>query len=162
MKTALYRHFDAARQLLYVGISLSAVARLAQHRRTAHWFELLARVDIEWFPTREIALRAEIQAITHEHPKFNVHHAGAMPAEPEPRIEPRPSFAIEHTLSGRRDGNYFERDDADDMLAWWCAGFPAERFRIVEAPVGGSDELLGATAGSPPLRAFEYDLWRAS
>lgn len=71
-RTELYRHYDSNGDLLYVGISLSAVARLAQHRCEAHWFEYIARVDIEPFPTREAALEAEARAIAEESPKHNV------------------------------------------------------------------------------------------
>jgi hypothetical protein len=56
--------------LLYVGISLSAVARLAGHR-SGGWSDRIARVEIEAFPTREAALRAESAAIAAEKPVFN-------------------------------------------------------------------------------------------
>ena len=77
MRTALYRHFDAAGRLLYVGISLSAVQRLGQHRDNTHWFEAIASVSIEWLPSRAEALEAERRAITTEHPAHNVQHARA-------------------------------------------------------------------------------------
>lgn len=158
MKTALYRHFDAVGQLLYVGISLSAVARLAGHKQTAHWFENIARVDIEWHPTREAALEAEVSAIQLEHPLHNVQHARATPIDHRHHLNPGPSFAIRHVASGRRDGNYPSRDDGDDMLAWWRASFPRDQFELLEAPAGGR----GATAGAIPLRAYEAEQWSAS
>lgn len=34
MKTALYRHWSAEDELLYIGISLQPLARLKQHKRT--------------------------------------------------------------------------------------------------------------------------------
>lgn len=71
-RTALYRHFNAAGDLLYVGISLNAVARLCQHRQAAPWFPDIARVEIEWLPTREAALDAEKAAIRSERPLHNV------------------------------------------------------------------------------------------
>ena len=52
---ALYRHFTADGTLLYVGISLSALNRLGQHRQNAEWFDKIARVEIEHFPTRAAA-----------------------------------------------------------------------------------------------------------
>ena len=75
-RTALYRHFDANGELLYVGISLNAVSRLAQHRQTSPWFDEIARIEIEWHPTREDACDAEITAIHTEHPRYNVIHSG--------------------------------------------------------------------------------------
>lgn len=71
-KTALYRHFDASDRLLYVGISLSAVQRLAQHRTGAKWFDQIARVDVQWLPSREDALAAESEAIRTERPQHNI------------------------------------------------------------------------------------------
>lgn len=61
-------------RLLYVGCSLSAVARLAQHRDHATWFADIARVEIEKFPTREAALKAEVGAIVAEQPAHNIKH----------------------------------------------------------------------------------------
>lgn len=71
-RTALYRHFDAAGALLYVGISLSAVQRLAQHKQTAAWFDGIARVEVQWLASREEALTAEAIAIAKEGPLWNV------------------------------------------------------------------------------------------
>ncbi|WP_448679960.1 GIY-YIG nuclease family protein [Pseudomonas nicosulfuronedens] len=68
----LYRHFDADGALLYVGISLNAISRLAQHKDHAHWFQLIARVEIEQHPSREAAIQAEKIAITKENPRHNL------------------------------------------------------------------------------------------
>lgn len=72
MSTALYRHFDQAGSLLYVGVSLSWPARTKAHAGRAKWFERVARVDLEYFPTREEALAAERSAIESEGPQFNI------------------------------------------------------------------------------------------
>lgn len=71
MTCQLYRHFDAAGDLLYVGISLSAIGRLAQHRASADWFDQIAKVEIEQFETRDLALAAEAAAIDTERPRHN-------------------------------------------------------------------------------------------
>jgi len=70
--TSLYRHFDGDGCLLYVGISLSAVARLAEHRRESHWYSQIARVEIENFEDREDALEAEAEAIRNEKTLYNI------------------------------------------------------------------------------------------
>lgn len=67
---ALYRHYDKAGRLLYVGISLSPTYRLAQHRKS-HWHGQIARVDIEWHLSQERAARAEVHAIRRERPLHN-------------------------------------------------------------------------------------------
>lgn len=70
----LYRHFDAKGTLLYVGISLSAVNRLAAHRDASSWYWSIATVTIEVLPTREAAEEAERLAIRKERPLFNHMH----------------------------------------------------------------------------------------
>jgi len=70
--TALYRHFDKDGHLLYVGISLSHVARLVDHRNNAHWYKDIAQVTIQWYPTRAEAENAEGKAIVIENPKHNI------------------------------------------------------------------------------------------
>ena len=68
----LYRHYDQQGQLLYVGVSLNAMARLQQHASTAGWFSKIRSVTIEQFESREKALSAERLAIVDEAPLFNI------------------------------------------------------------------------------------------
>lgn len=72
-RCALYRHFDANDTLLYVGISVNHVSRLAQHG-ASHWFYDIARISIEWHPSTDDALAAEYEAITSEKPLHNTTH----------------------------------------------------------------------------------------
>lgn len=74
MTTSLYRHFAGDGSLLYVGIALSWPARTKSHVRQSRWFDQVAKVEIERFPTREAALEAERAAIKSERPTFNVVH----------------------------------------------------------------------------------------
>ena len=74
MRTALYRQFTDDKTLLYVGISLNAQNRLSQHYKSSAWFTEVTDVTIEWFDTREEALKAEVTAIHDEKPKCNIHH----------------------------------------------------------------------------------------
>ena len=71
MGYCLYRHFDAANNLLYVGISLSAINRLSQHSECSQWFSAIKRVEIERFESREAAMKAERIAIHNENPAHN-------------------------------------------------------------------------------------------
>lgn len=71
----LYRHFDGDGALLYIGVSLNVVMRLAQHRDHSAWFEAIAKVTVERFPTRAKAIAAEREAIRQERPKHNIHHS---------------------------------------------------------------------------------------
>jgi predicted GIY-YIG superfamily endonuclease len=72
--TALYRHFDAEKRLLYVGISLSASRRLSQHMRDSKWARAITSIEIEHFETRSQAVEAERRAILAEKPLWNVLH----------------------------------------------------------------------------------------
>ena len=72
--TDLYRMFDAAGRLLYVGISYSAPRRMIAHRRRQDWWGLVGRIEIEKHPSREQAALAEVAAIGAERPLFNVVH----------------------------------------------------------------------------------------
>jgi hypothetical protein len=73
-KTALYRFFNSEGDLLYIGVSLSAVYRLSQHK-IKPWYLEISWIDIQWFPSRKIALLAEAEAIKSEFPRFNMMHA---------------------------------------------------------------------------------------
>ena len=72
MKTSLYRHFDAAGTLLYVGISSHVTKRLLSHKSVARWYYSIATVKVEHFDTYEEAARAETRAIFTESPVHNI------------------------------------------------------------------------------------------
>jgi len=69
---SLYRHFDKDGKLLYVGVSLNVVNRLAQHKNASKWYSEIAKIDIEQFATREAALEAEKNAVIKENPIHNI------------------------------------------------------------------------------------------
>jgi len=77
-RTSLYRHFDAAGRLLYVGISLSAIYRLAQHHSGSRWAHKIATVTHKLFRTREEAIVAERKAIATENPVYNIQRYAPM------------------------------------------------------------------------------------
>lgn len=74
--TVLYRHFDQAGILLYVGVSASLMVRTVAHVRASAWRDEIATIKVERFPTRGEALAAETQAIRVERPLYNI--AGAL------------------------------------------------------------------------------------
>lgn len=76
MKCALYRHFNEIGDLLYVGISNSFLHRSVTHASTADWYFQIATIRVEWFPSREAALKAEDYAIREENPRHNIWRSG--------------------------------------------------------------------------------------
>lgn len=107
--TALYRHFDESGALLYVGISLSAMQRMEQHRDRSGWFDQIANVKIERYPTRQDALRAEENAIRSERPKYNVVHNGVQRAPISRAIEDELHVLLNEALQLAIDGDVDER-----------------------------------------------------
>lgn len=84
----LYRHYDPAGDLLYVGITLSPLRRHEKHFAGAGWRHLIVRILIEPFASREQALQAEDRAIREEFPRFNkTHNRRQHPALELRRIE---------------------------------------------------------------------------
>jgi excinuclease UvrABC nuclease subunit len=71
----LYRHFDKDGNLLYVGVSLNAIERTISHRDKSHWYQDIARIEIEWLHSRSAAYYAEKKAIQSEHPRYNIRDA---------------------------------------------------------------------------------------
>ena len=69
----LYRHFDKAGILLYVGISVSTIQRLRQHKVShKNWFKDVARIEVEHFANEREARLAETKAIREENPLHNI------------------------------------------------------------------------------------------
>jgi predicted GIY-YIG superfamily endonuclease len=81
--TQLYRHYHKDGALLYVGISLNAVARLAQHRSYSEWFNHIGKIEVEEYTDRNAALDAERKAIIAEQPLWNKTHKKPAP-DPKP------------------------------------------------------------------------------
>ena len=71
----LYRHFDAAGRLLYVGVSIAVLTRIGQHRQKSEWFRHVTRIELERFASRAGMIAAERRAIENEKPERNVVHA---------------------------------------------------------------------------------------
>jgi hypothetical protein len=96
----LYRHFDGAGVLLYVGVSMKHLERLAQHKANAHWYDRITRIEIERFPTWD-ALAAEAKAIIDEKPECNI-----LPGVPNPIRRP-----TQRELENQRQLELQERED---------------------------------------------------
>ncbi|MFE7580761.1 hypothetical protein ACFU5Y_04235 [Streptomyces gardneri] len=70
-KVSLYRFFDEAGRLLYVGVTTNCQQRCTQHRSTP-WWPLAVRHSIEPCKSLFDGLRAEVAAIRTEAPLYNL------------------------------------------------------------------------------------------
>jgi hypothetical protein len=71
----LYRIFDRADVLLYVGKSTRALHRLGDHVKLQLWARDIATIRLEHFADALALSGAETQAIKNEGPKYNSHQA---------------------------------------------------------------------------------------
>jgi len=99
--TNLYRHFNAAGELLYVGISLHAMQRMRHHEANSHWFDDVETMKVETFDDRRSAMRAERDAIKSECPKFNKTHANKK-KKPQESANKFSGMGISITVGERR------------------------------------------------------------
>lgn len=79
-ETTLYRFYDAADVLLYVGITHDPRQRFYDHRARP-WWAATSNIRLERYPTRSEAIQAEDVAIRSEDPIFN--RAGSLRPGPQ-------------------------------------------------------------------------------
>jgi predicted GIY-YIG superfamily endonuclease len=67
----IYRVFNTAGDLLYIGCSRTPCARLSVHGSSQSWAAEMARIEIVWFENEPEAKRAEAEAVRTESPRHN-------------------------------------------------------------------------------------------
>ncbi|MFF5773868.1 GIY-YIG nuclease family protein [Streptomyces californicus] len=72
--TFLYRLYDDADRLLYIGVTCNPTSRWGGHRKDKDWWGQVARKDLTTYPNRSAALTAEQETIAAEKPLHNVQH----------------------------------------------------------------------------------------
>lgn len=101
----LYRYYDSAGDLLYVGISVDPLKRRDQHRAKSRWFSLVASMTAELTWSRSDALDAETEAIETELPMYNAmpKNVAVLPSRHNKRMgRPPVDKPITKTLGGVR------------------------------------------------------------
>lgn len=71
----VYRCWDAAGRLLYIGATNSYSQRMSHHRARTSWWPDVVSVSTESHPDRAAALAAELAAIGAERPVHNLRGA---------------------------------------------------------------------------------------
>lgn len=117
--TFLYRCSGGENELLYVGITGDLGGRLADHARTQPWWIMTSHIEIETYPDRDAAARAERLAIKQDRPLFNVVHIGegrrSLREPPAPRPAVRPELARRLRLAARKQKDWLA--ERDQMIA---------------------------------------------
>lgn len=72
MDHRVYRAFDCEGDLLYVGYSGRAFARVSEHLDRAAWSGQVSTITFEQYDAKDAALDAEAAAISSENPTYNV------------------------------------------------------------------------------------------
>jgi len=72
--TSVYKYFDKAGILLYVGITRTGVQRQHQHNQSKEWWKFVSRQLVEHFRSRSLAHEREVALIQRFNPPFNKQH----------------------------------------------------------------------------------------
>lgn len=141
----VYRLYDDAGELLYVGCSVTPFSRLrehASHGRSHVWWADVASVTLEHFKSRPEAILAERKAIAAEAPKYNVYSGG-----PVARTRAR-AARVEKATSLRAEGLKL-REIASEMgvaistVDGWLNDPLGERLATRKRSYGGTCEDCG-------------------
>lgn len=68
----LYRFYNAAGELLYIGLTTRLPQRFRDHRQSKEWWSQVARIELQHYETHGELVAAEVNAIRQEHPRHNV------------------------------------------------------------------------------------------
>jgi hypothetical protein len=118
---AVYRLYNAAGVLLYVGKSIAPEQRtIMGHGDSSPWWPEVARQKVTWYRSEDDALSAEARAIADEHPVHNLQQG---------RIVPH---------LGGPDAILTEKEAQRASVAWWI-----HQLR----PEGASAELISKMFG---------------
>ncbi|MER8003052.1 GIY-YIG nuclease family protein [Streptomyces sp. NPDC095613] len=124
MRTALYRFFDDAGSLLYVGITNDLHQRWEGHARDKFWWHLATRIEVIWHKTRDEAEQAERAAIRNETPVYNrTLNNAKIPVQgdemlPDPFLAPCVESLREGIAAGRYPEGHVFTDNHETALSF--------------------------------------------
>lgn len=147
--TALYRIYDSAGALLYVGISLNPLARWSAHVQRDWWYRV-TRIDVAWFDTRREAEAAEREAIKQFDPPYNVVHTRRNGQTPSSR----PLVVTSEGRLAAADSRTVELERLVDAGEWLTIGRVVELLQISRSKV--QYLLTSGTIGSRRKASSKY------
>jgi predicted GIY-YIG superfamily endonuclease len=139
-RTGLYRLYNAADEVIYIGISDDPVARMKQHAADKDWWPEVTRKTLVWYSSRTAAETAETIAIGLEQPKHNkakryvrldeqpFPEPGSRLVRRMPRVQPKPSADAGPATNLRQEPERTTPLDRYNPMwgACWHSGFPHE------------------------------------
>lgn len=72
---AVYRFFDAAGQLIYVGQTADPKERFRRHSAESDWWSEVAHRLVDWWPDKAAAVAEEARLVAEQSPRYNVQHS---------------------------------------------------------------------------------------
>lgn len=73
-RTYVYRLFDDAGRLIYIGSTMEPEGRVEHHRKNMWWGPQIKRMSFKVYPDRQSGIEAEAHAIRTENPRWNINH----------------------------------------------------------------------------------------
>lgn len=162
-QVGLYRLYNAADQLLYIGITSDPKERWRQHQGDKSWWPEVTRKTIEWIDDRGTALSREASAIKTERPLYNGTHRSAAQTTADDLLGSLPDLVADH-LRSRLGGQSPSEADFPTLIN--TIGSATELIDVLsecrEALIATADEtgpyadrqVLAKAAGMPRSRLY--------
>jgi len=94
----VYKAYDDAGALLYVGISINVFKRLGEHKAYSPWYDEASRIEVVQYLNRASARAEEARCIKFDAPAFNVTQEAAAGCAMSDEI--RESFTMFRDVDG--------------------------------------------------------------
>lgn len=104
--TAVYRFYDAAGELLYLGMTHDVDGRWATHERTQPWWLDVARREFTWCGTRAEAEQIESTATALEKPRYDRSGQRTIGGEVDQRLDAETARAMQVVSEDIDNGTY--------------------------------------------------------
>lgn len=121
----VYRAFDAAGELLYIGCTIKPSSRFTQHQSEKDWWPEVASITLECHESREAALSVERVAIAKERPRLNRRIDSSLLSLDEAREHAARRAAEREARDERRERERDAMYNPEGVLCGNCGSRPA-------------------------------------
>lgn len=142
-RTALYRLYNAANEVIYIGTSYKPADRLKQHRDLKWWWPQVKRHEVIWFPDQFFAERVELEMIGIEKP---IHNTTGVPGKlqgdpPMATADLIPASITEELKRAADRYREFRQAEADLDAAIIAAAKAGYRPKDIATLIGGARNM---------------------